>query len=320
MQLDIVALPLDAENDTEPSLDLHLYVNGELFQNLQSNSEGSIKESYVLSDVGSEHLIIKIEDVVHWVQSKIKSVMIEEWIEVSHVDEKADTISQQKQEIIDFVSKNWRYLSDPKCKEYIDDYDVVLAAVRQNGLAIQFASGILKLNYDLCMEAVKQNGLALKVVADAVKDIPEICVEAINNNILAYDLCSDITLTDEQVLEAVFNFCFSRKTGLSNLKKLPKEEKDTFESLLYPWYYLHFATTQHRFLKNNRALVLHLIKDTPSLSFIIPYVSNDLLSDETFIQQALYAVSQRNDYVSGDIHMQKAIMDSAKKLLISRWS
>jgi hypothetical protein len=78
VQLDIVALPLDEQNDAEPNLDLRLYVNGELFQNLQSNSEGTIKESYVLSHMGSEHLMIKIEDVVHGVQSKLKCVMIQE--------------------------------------------------------------------------------------------------------------------------------------------------------------------------------------------------------------------------------------------------
>jgi hypothetical protein len=39
VQLDLVALPLDEQNDTEPNLDIRLYVNGQLLQNLQSGAD-----------------------------------------------------------------------------------------------------------------------------------------------------------------------------------------------------------------------------------------------------------------------------------------
>ncbi|MEI7918928.1 MAG: hypothetical protein WCH65_01580 [bacterium] len=39
VQLDLVALPLDEQNDTEPNLDIRLYINGQLLQNLQSSAD-----------------------------------------------------------------------------------------------------------------------------------------------------------------------------------------------------------------------------------------------------------------------------------------
>ena len=39
VQLDLVALPLDEQNDTEPNLDIRLYINGQLLQNLQSGAD-----------------------------------------------------------------------------------------------------------------------------------------------------------------------------------------------------------------------------------------------------------------------------------------
>jgi hypothetical protein len=39
VQLDLVALPLDEQNDTEPNLDIRLYVNGQLLKNLQSGAD-----------------------------------------------------------------------------------------------------------------------------------------------------------------------------------------------------------------------------------------------------------------------------------------
>ena len=39
IQLNLVAIPFDEQNDVEPNTELRLYINGELFQNLQSGSD-----------------------------------------------------------------------------------------------------------------------------------------------------------------------------------------------------------------------------------------------------------------------------------------
>jgi hypothetical protein len=38
VQLNIVAFPLDEENNAEPNLELRVYINGELLQNLNSDA------------------------------------------------------------------------------------------------------------------------------------------------------------------------------------------------------------------------------------------------------------------------------------------
>ena len=43
-----------------------------------------------------------------------------------------------------------------------NEYEVVFAAVSQNGLALQFASKDIQDNFWIVWEAVKQNGLALE--------------------------------------------------------------------------------------------------------------------------------------------------------------
>ena len=81
VQLNLVAIPLDEQNDAEPNLNLRLYINGQLFQNLQSGPDWRVNESVVIDSTDTEQITIEIEEVVQWVRSKIKCVMIGEIVE-----------------------------------------------------------------------------------------------------------------------------------------------------------------------------------------------------------------------------------------------
>lgn len=48
------------------------------------------------------------------------------------------------------------------CLQYVDDEEIVMAAVSNFGLALNFASDRLKNNTEIVMAAVKQNGKAIK--------------------------------------------------------------------------------------------------------------------------------------------------------------
>ena len=56
--------------------------------------------------------------------------------------------------------------------------DVVIAAVRENGLALQCALQELKSNREIVMEAVKQFGLTLEYASDELKGDREIDMKA----------------------------------------------------------------------------------------------------------------------------------------------
>lgn len=216
------------------------------------------------------------------------------------------------------MSTRGRDLSDSKYKEYIDDFDVVMAAVKQNGLALQFASNNLRNNHDIVIAAIRQNGLALKCAADAIKDLPEICIEAVEQNVLAYDMCTDITLKNEQVLEAVFNWCWLKRIGLGDLKKISKKEKDIFELLAFSGDYGSFVNTQHQFIRNNKNLILYIIKNSPYNSIavsLIPYISDSLKNDIETIKEIFRVTSEKIQAKHSDIYERKSIIEMIIKIL-----
>ncbi|MDD2487375.1 MAG: DUF4116 domain-containing protein [Candidatus Gracilibacteria bacterium] len=80
-------------------------------------------------------------------------------------------------------------LGEEKLKNARSDKSMVMLAVKQNGLAIQFACDSLKQDPEIVLEAVKQNGLAYGYISrDYLKYSKEIVKSAIDSNILVYSL------------------------------------------------------------------------------------------------------------------------------------
>jgi len=66
-----------------------------------------------------------------------------------------------------------------------DDLEVVMEAVKNNGLALEHAHENLKTMKTVVMEAVKNNGLALEHASSTMQDNPEVVRAAVQNNGLA---------------------------------------------------------------------------------------------------------------------------------------
>ena len=66
----------------------------------------------------------------------------------------------------------------------------MLAAVKQNGLALQFADVALQANYDIVLAAVRRNGWALRWARNNLNDNREIVDAALNSNIQAMQCAS----------------------------------------------------------------------------------------------------------------------------------
>ena len=80
-----------------------------------------------------------------------------------------------------------------------NDPDVVLAAVQQDGMALQHASRELQHNdRDLVLAAVQQNGDVLYDVAEAFLDDAEVVIEAIFSNPDAWSLASQRLLEEDR--------------------------------------------------------------------------------------------------------------------------
>jgi CxxC motif-containing protein len=72
--------------------------------------------------------------------------------------------------------------------EDLNDKEVVLEAVKQNGYSLEYASEELKNNKEVVLEAVKQNGYSLHYASEELKNNKEVVLEAIkqNGNSLCY--------------------------------------------------------------------------------------------------------------------------------------
>lgn len=63
-----------------------------------------------------------------------------------------------------------------------DSINVVLEAVRQNGLVLEIVRSSFKSDKDVVNTAVSQNGLALQFASDELKNDPEIVLAAVKQN------------------------------------------------------------------------------------------------------------------------------------------
>jgi histidinol phosphatase-like PHP family hydrolase len=86
--------------------------------------------------------------------------------------------------------------------EWKNDREVVLAAVEQNGLALEFASDALKNDPLVVLAAVEQNGRALEFASDALKNNRRIVLAAVELNFWAFQFASDALTNDREVVLA----------------------------------------------------------------------------------------------------------------------
>lgn len=87
------------------------------------------------------------------------------------------------------------------CLEHFSDYqtdkDVVLTAVKQNGLSIEFANVDLRDDYEIAEAAISNNGLALEFLSDFKKFDREFVLKAIYKDYKAHDY--DLLEDDEEI-------------------------------------------------------------------------------------------------------------------------
>mmetsp|Transcript_13915 Transcript_13915/g.25656 ORF Transcript_13915/g.25656 Transcript_13915/m.25656 type:complete len:185 (-) Transcript_13915:4-558(-) len=77
-----------------------------------------------------------------------------------------------------------------------DDYDLVLAAVKQNGRALQSAGETCKSDRDIVLAAVKSDGLSLRWAAESCRCDREIVLAAVEQKWLALQYAASELLED----------------------------------------------------------------------------------------------------------------------------
>jgi hypothetical protein len=92
-------------------------------------------------------------------------------------------------------------INDDK-KNFIDNFEIVLAAVTQNGSALQYASDELKNNFEIVLAAVRQNGLSIYFASDELQNNITIIINAIAQDVDAvWDLEFELYVLFQTIIE-----------------------------------------------------------------------------------------------------------------------
>jgi len=124
-----------------------------------------------------------------------------QWEEISalykeRIEKNAERIKTLEKEIIIrklpyalFLSD--KDLSDKAIELFKSDKEFIVAAVKQYGSALKYASDALKSDREIVLTAVKQDGNALQFASDTLKSDTEIVLTAYNQNVNALHYASD---------------------------------------------------------------------------------------------------------------------------------
>jgi len=86
--------------------------------------------------------------------------------------------------------------------DYTDDKEVVMAAVRNRGYALQFASPRLKEDKEVVLAALRNAGSAIQFASPTLQKDPDVIKASFKNNMYAL-FCDHVRNNKELVLAAV---------------------------------------------------------------------------------------------------------------------
>ena len=195
-----------------------------------------------------------------------------------------------KESDIEIVKKNGLALQTVEHKE---DRDVVLAAVKQNGMALDFA-GIWKDDEEIVSSAVQKNGMALQFASERLKNTKEVTTLAVNSNPYAFEFASD-ELKDDEPYVREFSKLIAVVLYYAS-ERLRSDEDLIFESLSVFYGSLAYATEA---LTNNKAFMLRCVqKNGRHLMF----ASDELKDDKELVSMA---VNNRGDAIQfASLHLR----------------
>lgn len=206
------------------------------------------------------------------------------------------------------------------------DKDVVLVAVKQNGMALQFASDEMKVDRDVVLTAVKQNGKSIRYTS--LRDLP-IVMEAIQSNgsslaELPYELKRDRAVVLAAVKQngialqfAAHNLLKDRLLVLEaiqsngeSIKYAPAFKADKELILIAVKQYglaLQYASPE---LKSDSEVVLAAVKQN---SYALQYASPELKANREVVLAAVTKYGIALDYASPALKEDKELISIAVK-------
>jgi hypothetical protein len=129
-----------------------------------------------------------------------------------------------------FVSNILAYINSV----FIDDIDVVLAAVNRTGVSLRHASVNMKNNINVVKKAVENSGTSLEFASENLKDNLEVVLAAVNQTGDALEYASNNMKNNKTVALAVINKSIH---GVEYIGEEIKRDKEVSSAFLKKYHY-----------------------------------------------------------------------------------
>lgn len=281
MKIVVNAAVLDIESNFLPLEVMDIYINNQLVDTTTSDESGELTMTLQWDYHGDTEVIIQAEHKASGQKSLKKILPLKGQLPnltPAIAEEKiAETYGSpiSKWAVIAAVKKNGLSLGDIKFAHHVDDVAVVTEAVKQNGLALEFASERLKKDIAIFNIAVEQNGDAASF---AEEELYKKYITALENAKLHGKVTSQFNDTKPLVALAI-------KTNTNDFKNISDRLKDD-ENIVRlavekDGSLLQYASLN---LKKNKDIVLLAIENMPNS---ILYADMAIQSDESIATIAI---------------------------------
>lgn len=168
-------------------------------------------------------------------------------------------------------------------KKFNADKEIVLAAVKNDGLALEYACEELRADREIVLTAVKNDSLALRFACEKFKSDREIVLAAVKKNGYALEYASNKLKTDKEVV---------------------------FVAIKDGWASLEYASDE---LKTDKNFVLEAIKHSEYSFEILEYASAELKADKDVVLAAVKKDGSNFRYASDALRADREIILEAVK-------
>ena len=183
------------------------------------------------------------------------------------------------------------------------DREVILAAVTQNGMAVYFAHKTMKSDREVILAAVTQNGMAVQFAHETMKSDREVILAAVTQNGMAIKYASKIFKTDRIVILAALSK-YARALGWAD-KTLSGDKQFALEAAAQNVEALRFADIS---LRCDREFCLAAVTQNASA---IKFVHKDLCSDKEIGLEAVHRNGDMLKYLGKTLRADEDVIVAA---------
>ncbi len=185
------------------------------------------------------------------------------------------------------------------------DREIVLIAVQQNGWALQYADETLKKDREIVLVAVQQNGWALKYADETLKKDREIVLAAVQQDGWALEYADESLKKDREiVLAAVQQDGYALQYADKSLKK---DREIALAAIKQTGIALRYADES---LKKDREIVLAAVQQD---GWALEYADESLKKDREIVLAAVHQNGYALQYVDETLKKDRAIVLAAVK-------